>query len=504
MEDDPPRAIISLFRHPLAAVGSVMMVAGLIALLLLVVQDLTASDQNPYRLLVTYIAMPGVITLGFVVFLISLRVQVVAARKRGEQARFVFRFEPTDERYMRNLWIFLGLSAVGFVVVGFFGFRAYEATESSAFCGEVCHVPMEPEAVSHPESAHARVECAECHIGSGVKPYVEAKLAGLRQLWGALTNGYDRPVATPIEMRDAEHICEECHWRDASEGTKVLSHTYYSLDDASSPWTINLMLNLGVGQPRSDQPSGVHWHTSSGNAIEYIARDHELQDIIWVRVTDAAGDTREYVSPGIRVPSLADPDTEVQHFDCLDCHNRPAHVLEPASRSINEALFDGRIPDELPEIKDIAMEVLLDDYEDRDAAHAAIPDGLESFFEANYPDATVEAAEAIQQAARALIDIYDVNFFPEMKTDYRVRQYNDGHLSWDGCFRCHDGEKADQYGNVISNDCNVCHLIVGQGPGEGGLPTELDSTGLEFEHPFDVPKWRDRSCVSCHEKLDDL
>ena len=472
------------------------------AFIFLVVQDFISETENPYRSLITFIAVPAVIGLGVLLFLLAIRIQVVSARKRG--LKVALRIEPTDPRYMRSLWLFLALSAAGVAVVGFVGFEAYEATDSTTFCGDACHVPMEPQAVAHLESAHARVMCVECHIGPGTEAYIQAKVNGMKQLWGVLTDSYDRPVETPIEMRSAEEICEECHWRDYFWGTTVESNTYYSLDDASTPWTVNLLFDLGGAASTPDQPGGVHWHTSSGTAVEYIATDHELQDIPWVRVIEEDGTERIYTSPGDYIPPPSDPDVEVRRFDCLDCHNRPAHPLEPASRSINTALSEGRIPDMLPEIKEISMQVLLNGYEDREAAHKGIPDGLKAFYAAEYPDAAEAYPSEIDRAAEVLIDIYDINFFPEMKTDYRVRQYNIGHLSWEGCFRCHDGEKTDEDGDVISNECSLCHLIVGQGPGTDGVLLDLDASGLEFEHPYGVLKWRERSCASCHAELDGM
>ncbi|MFV1963067.1 MAG: NapC/NirT family cytochrome c [Acidimicrobiia bacterium] len=493
-----------MYRHPLAAIGGAIVVAGSMAFVFLIFQDFTAETENPYRLLVTFIAIPAVIGLGIVLFLLAIRIQVVSARKRGEKVRFTLRVEPTDPQYMRSLWLFLGLSLVGVAVVGFVGFQAYEATDSTSFCADACHTPMEPEAVALQVSAHARIKCVECHIGPGTEAYLQAKVNGMKQLWGVLTNSYDRPVDTPIEMRPAEQVCEECHWSDNLWGTKVQSSTYYSLDDASSPWTVNFLFDLGGAGSTPDQPGGAHWHTSVGTVVEYIATDHERQDIPWVRVIDEDGTEREYTTPGDHIPLPSDPDTVVRRFDCLDCHNRPAHPLEPASRSVNNALSDGLIPVVLPEIKNISMEVLLDSYEDREAAHKGIRDGLEAFYAARYPDAAEAYSAEIEQAAQALIDIYDLNFFHEMKTDYRVRQYNIGHLSWEGCFRCHDGEKADESGNVISNDCNSCHLIVGQGPGTDGVLLDLDASGLEFEHPYGVQKWRERSCASCHAEQDGM
>ena len=44
-------------------------------------------------------------------------------------------------------------------------YEAYHFTESVGFCGEVCHSVMNPEYTAYQQSPHARVTCAECHVG---------------------------------------------------------------------------------------------------------------------------------------------------------------------------------------------------------------------------------------------------------------------------------------------------------------------------------------------------
>ena len=58
--------------------------------------------------------------------------------------------------------------------------------------------------------------------------------------------------------------------------------------------------------------------------------------------------------------------------------------------------------------------------------------------------------------------VYRDNFFPEMKTNWKVHPNNLGHKCWPGCFRCHDGEHktADGKQGIKANDCNACHVIL--------------------------------------------
>ncbi|HZJ47851.1 MAG TPA: NapC/NirT family cytochrome c, partial [Acidimicrobiia bacterium] len=202
----------SLYRHPLAAVGGALVLGGSLVFILMVGIDMTSSGENAYRSLVTYFAVPAVAVVGVILFLLAVRLQVMNARRRGEKVRFTLRIEPSSPRYMRSLWLFLGLGAVILIVTGWAGFKGYETTDSVAFCGETCHTVMGPEDTTYQSSPHAQVLCAECHIGSGASFWVRSKIDGIRQVVKTMTNTYDRPINTPVEsLRPAQQTCEQCH-----------------------------------------------------------------------------------------------------------------------------------------------------------------------------------------------------------------------------------------------------------------------------------------------------
>jgi nitrate/TMAO reductase-like tetraheme cytochrome c subunit len=79
--------------------------------------------------------------------------------------------------------VLLFLSAIG-------SYEAFHYTESTQFCGQLCHVVMEPEFAAHGDSPHARVVCVECHVGPGADWYVRSKLSGLYQVYAVLTDNY--------------------------------------------------------------------------------------------------------------------------------------------------------------------------------------------------------------------------------------------------------------------------------------------------------------------------
>ena len=95
------------FRHPLAAVGGAIVLAGLAMFIILTLIDLTSATDNPYRSLVTFIGSPIIIILGLILFFISTRVQIRSARKKGEHVKFDFSVIPYDPKYRWNYWLFI-------------------------------------------------------------------------------------------------------------------------------------------------------------------------------------------------------------------------------------------------------------------------------------------------------------------------------------------------------------------------------------------------------------
>ena len=492
----------TLFRHPLAALGGALFLSGCMALAILVMIDFTAATDNPYRSLVTFVAVPAIITLGFFLFLLSIWIQVKGARKRGEKVRFNLSIDPTDPNYMRNLWYFLGLSAFLIAAVAYSGSKAYDATDSVAFCGETCHEVMHPQSVTYRNSPHARVDCVACHIGPGASFWVKSKVDGTRQIFAAALNTFSRPIETPIaNLRPAQETCEECHWPQQFYGQKLVARTYYRTDEENTPWTINLLMKIGGGNSRTGAQEGIHWHMLINNSIEYIAADRKRMDILWVRQITSSGDTIIYTdSEAGDVPNPNDPEVEVRRFDCMDCHNRPSHKFEPPATSLNLAISNRAISPKLPYIRQVGLDLLNAKYTTREEAHGAISTGIAKYYQDEYPDAVDSFSEEIQEATGALLGIYDNNFFPEMNTDYRARENHLSHFVNDGCFRCHDGSMQSADGKVIGKDCTTCHLIVAQGPSEVLEELEQNIAGLQFQHPEEIDDaWREYKCTECHD-----
>ena len=468
--------------------------------MVLLLIDLTSGVHNPYRALVTFVITPAIITLGFGLFLISTWLQVRTARRRGEMVSFNLSIDPTDPAYVRNMWLFLGLTAVLVIAVIYSGTKAYEATDSVAFCGTTCHVVMEPQHVTYHNSAHARVSCVDCHIGPGATFFVKAKVDGTRQLFATALNTFARPIETPVHnLRPAQETCEGCHWPQQFYGEKMLTRTYYRTDEDNSPWTIKMLVKIGGGNPRTGKQEGIHWHMIGSNQVEYVADDAKRQEINWVRMITAEGDTIVYQNPDEDPPDLTNPEIEIRRFDCMDCHNRPSHNFLPPAKAMNLALSTGKIDSDLKYVRQVGLDLLNAEYETREEANEAIEKGLVDYYREEYPEQFTNGRKEIDDAVAELLNIYNQNFFPAMHTDYRVRENNLSHFVNNGCFRCHDGYMQTEDGKTIANECSTCHLIVSQGPSEVVADLESNVAGLGFKHPEDIDEaWTELLCTECH------
>jgi nitrate/TMAO reductase-like tetraheme cytochrome c subunit len=343
---------------------------------------------------------------------------------------------------------------------------------------------MKPELVTYSHGPHARVACAECHIGSGAKWYVRSKLSGSYQLYATAFHKYPTPVPTPIKnLRPAQETCEQCHWPKKFVGNLDRTYSYFLGDETNTQWNIRLTMKVGGGDPTHGPVGGIHWHMNVGNKVEYIATDDARQKMPYVRVTDAQGVVTEFRA---RLFTNDIKNFTVRSMDCMDCHNRPAHKYQTPNSAVNLAMALNRIDPKIPWIKTNSVYVLTLKYTNETQALQSIATKLAE----RYPS---------DARARPVIDvvqqIYRDNFFPEMKANWSVYPDNIGHKDWSGCFRCHDGEHktADGKSVIKANDCNACHTILAQGsPAE---MAQLSPNGQKFKHPGDEV---DGKCNDCH------
>jgi nitrate/TMAO reductase-like tetraheme cytochrome c subunit len=484
-----------LVRNPLSLIGVALAAVAAVNILVLVIIDLSASNRSPYVGILAYMVAPGFLVLGLI--LIPLGIAIERRRRlRHAGAPFHFaRFDLNNPAH-RNSAVFVLSFAVAFCLISAFGsYNAYEFTDSVEFCGQLCHSVMHPEFVAYQASAHARVGCVDCHVGSGASWYVRSKLSGLRQVYYTALGTFPRPIPTPVHnLRPAPDTCEQCHWPNKFWGAQLKVFTHYGDDEQNTPRVIRLLIKTGGGDPALGQAGGgIHWHMNIANKITYFATDEQRQTIPWVQLEDAQGQTTDYVTKDNPPSQEQIAKASKRRMDCVDCHNRPTHIYVPPDLSVDRSIAGHRIDASLPYIRQQAVQVLMADYKTTAAAKKAINDNINKFYTDKYPQ--IASSKVVDDAVGELQRIYGTTIFPEMKVNWKTHPNNIGHLYSQGCFRCHDGNHVSKDGKIISKDCNSCHIVLNQEEGSSHI---AQIQAQDFKHPVDLGDLTAVNCSDCH------
>ncbi|HTV63925.1 MAG TPA: NapC/NirT family cytochrome c [Verrucomicrobiae bacterium] len=473
----PPR--FNLFRNWLSLIGVLFAAGSIFSCLFLFATELFLPRSNPYMGILIYILAPV-----FFFFGVGLTVAGFWMQRRHKPVALSLAVDLSRPRDRKLLGVFISAGAVFLLCSAIGSYQTYQYTDSVQFCGTACHVPMHPEYTAYLQSPHARVACVNCHVGPGASWYVRSKLNGIHQLFDVTFNRIPKPIETPLgNLRPARETCEQCHWPQRFIGNIDRTYRHFLADETNTPFSVRLLIKVGGGVPNGTM-SGIHWHVGKNFKVEYIATDPQRQTIPWVRVTDLTTmQTTVFKDTSFHGNLGASP---IRTMDCLDCHTRPSHRFLSPDEAVDTALADGQVDASVPWIKSNLVAVLIRPYQSTDEATNEIATTLR----ATYPKlASINGIVTVAQ------DIFQQNFFPEMKTDWRVHPDNIGHKIFAGCFRCHDGNHTTADGKqTISADCNLCHIILAQG--SGAQLDQLNAHGYDFFHIDST--YTDPSCVMCH------
>lgn len=491
------------YYNPLSLVGSLLAAISLMIFVFAFIASNLFDMGGSYIGLFIYIILPVFLVLGLILIPIGMSRKSKRVKKGTEEATNWIKIDLHNPRHYNAMAIFVFFTLLFLVLTGIGSFEAFHYTESNEFCGTLCHSVMEPEYVAYQESAHSRVTCVECHVGEGAGWYVKSKLSGLYQVYSVLFDKYPTPIETPIRnLRPARETCEECHWPEKFYSSRIENEKHYLADMDNTEWNIQLKMKIGSEHSAQGLLEGIHWHINPEVKIEYIASDKKREYIPWVRyVNTATNDTVIYNDIYEPLEPEALDTLELREMDCLDCHNRPSHHYLPPQEFTDLLIASGNIPAELPEIKMVAMNVFNNTFENRDTGRIIIEQNLKEYYSTNYPQIMNDQKNLVDQAVEGLIAGYEKNIFPEMKASWDAYPVHIGHIEFNGCFRCHNGNHKNDQGQVISRDCNLCHTILAQGPAEDFQTTTVDSS-LEFKHPVDIGEmWKEAACSECHRYL---
>ncbi len=488
------------YHNLISYIGTVISTVSMAMFVFLYVLASISTTEKAYQGLIIFIILPLFLALGLLLIPIGM---IIKVRRRRRTLKKGISFGVIDFRIRknRNAAIIFSIGTLLFLfLAALASYKGYHFTESVLFCGTLCHTVMKPEYTAYQTSPHARVSCAECHIGPGASWYIKSKLSGLYQVYATITNSYPRPIPTPIKsLRPVRRTCEECHWPQKVYGKQQILEIHYLTDKDNTRWDIGMLLNTGAGNAAFAFETGIHWHINQDIRIEYIHTDKEMLEIARVILINKKTNARIVFND--KAQNVRDEELKKyppRNIDCMDCHNRPSHIYRDPLIFINTAIASKKIDAALPFIKKVASEACFASYPSMAQAMKGIDQKVRKYYSDNYPDILKQQPERVARSIAEIQDAFAQNIFPDMKVSWEAYPNHIGHLTTKGCFRCHDGQHQSDSGQVIRNDCNLCHIIYGQGPLDRMNFAPLNSS-LEFKHPEDIGgAWKEMPCSDCH------
>ncbi|OGP08264.1 MAG: hypothetical protein A2048_07270 [Deltaproteobacteria bacterium GWA2_45_12] len=434
----------------LTTISATLMIIGLAA-------EFLGVFRNAYLGIFIFLVLPVGMIAGLLIMPVAAYLRRRHWEKHGVEKEHL-QINLSNHRHRLFVIGFIVLTSINFVILGMISYEGYHYTESNQFCGAICHKVMEPEYTVYQRSPHARVDCVNCHIGSGADWYVRAKISGLRQVAAVMLGTYNKPIHTPIEhLRFSRETCEQCHWSEKFAGKKTKTFIHFTNENQLEPDKTNIALHIGGRNPRTEAFEGIHWHVSRDIQVSFLAADEKRTSIPRVRVKKEDGSINEY-SNGEEVP--ADKENKWRVMECVDCHNRPTHIYKSAEEAVDFGLLSKKINPEIIGLREDGLKALKKGYASREEARSELGQylmGLQT--ERNQEQANLFSKD-IQVAGDYLLEQYMGNVWPNMNIDWGTYKSHLGHeyeLEGYGCFRCHDDEHETKKGKVISQDCDFCH-----------------------------------------------
>jgi hypothetical protein len=443
--------ISTLARHPLAIVGAVVATASAVVFITLVIAMLAGMLNNPYAGLVVFIAIPAVFVMGLLLIPAGMWLE---RRKVLRDPTTVPEWPVVDFRraeVRRTALLITGLTAVNIVIVLLAGYGGLHAMEAPGFCGQACHTPMHAQFQAWQVGVHAGVACVECHIGDGAAAFVHAKLSGVRQLVLVVTNTFPRPIPPGAKMPPGAQAetCRGCH-RARILGDRIRVIREYADDETNTETMTVLQMHMSV---TTSSARAIHWHADPSVRIEYVSTDAERQTIPYVQVTDAKGQIKEYVAKDATEDAILGGNRRT--MDCVDCHNTVGHPISPTpEQAVDRAIAAAMVSHELPYARRESIRLVKASYPSQEEGVRAIEEGLRSFYRTQ--GGSIDQ-QALARAVGAVQALYRRNVFPAMDVTWGRYPDNKGHITSNGCFRCHDDSHAAKDGSTISGDCEYCH-----------------------------------------------
>jgi hypothetical protein len=442
----------TLTRHPLAVVGVLLTTVSAVVFITLVAALFAGLFESPYAGLLIFVAVPAFFVLGLLLIPLGAWLERRSIRRDPAAERGWPVIDFGSQRTRRVTLLITALTAVNLVIVSIAAGGAVHTMDTPGFCGQTCHEPMEPEFVAWQASPHAHVKCTACHVGEGARALVRSKLAGVRQLYHVIIGEIPRPIHG-ANMRAALETCGNCHSPGRNHGEPITVKREYADNEENTETTSVLQMMVAGPGRKASTGRAIHWHADPNVRIEFVATDAERQTIPYVRMVNADGTVKEFKAEGTTDEQIARGERRV--MDCIDCHNTPGHRISPtAEQAVDAAIAAGDVNRELPFIRREGVRVVKGEYPTAEQALTAIEKELRDFYAGKWSVDQRDLARSIASIQR----VYRQNVFPSMKVTFGTYPSNIGHITSNGCFRCHDGGHTAGDGTAINGDCEYCHV----------------------------------------------
>jgi nitrate/TMAO reductase-like tetraheme cytochrome c subunit len=450
-------------NNPLSLIGGSITTASAIVWWTFWIMDLVNNAlTNPYLGLIFFFLLPILFILGLILIAVGVYFRRAKLRKAGVIPTAYPALDLNNPVFRHGVLVVFLATVVNLVIVGTSTYEGVSYMDSAQFCGTSCHV-MRPQWVAYQHSPHAHVACVECHVGSGFKSYVRAKMEGTRQLVEVTFHNYPRPITVALSgLRPARATCEQCHNPRRFTGDKLIVLNSFNNDAKNTEMTTVLVLHLNL------------IHREHLNHFVYTATDDTDQKILAVTAPDKKGGEVKYVDSTWTGPIKG----ETRVMDCMDCHNQATHIFRTPEQALDQAMLHGTPSPSLPYVHKEGLALIQGKYGSQGEAGRKITAALENYYKVNYPSVWATDRGEVERAAKGLVDIYDQNVFPSMKVTWGTYPNNIGHMDYPGCFRCHDGMHTAKGGKTIPNDCTTCHNIIAV---DATNPKILDELGITAE-----------------------
>jgi nitrate/TMAO reductase-like tetraheme cytochrome c subunit len=445
--------------------GAITSASGVTMIGYWLVEILGRREGNPYLGIIFFLFLPALFIVGLALIPVGVFLRRKKLQKAGQIPVEFPKVDFNDRMFRHGVDIVLVATIVNLLVVATASYRGAAYMDSPQFCGQSCHV-MHPEYTAYQISAHSHVACVDCHIGAGAASYVRAKVNGTKQLIEVtfhpiasiapkLIPDYPTPIPSPVmNLRPAREICEGCHTPARFIGEKLLVKSTFADDEKNTETQSVVVLHLG-GRDSLSHLTGIHG-VHLGH-IEYITTDPTRTAIPWVQKRNEDGTETVFTTAAA---GSGVPQGERRVMDCIDCHNRAAHTFVTPEDALNRAMAEGAVSPDLPWVHKEGMELLKANYASQADARARIPEQLTAFYRTQHPEVLAAKADLVKFAGVELADLYSQNVFPAMKVTWGTHPNHIGHMSYPGCFRCHDGDHAAKDGKSITQDCAACHNLL--------------------------------------------